>query len=109
MTPSPATIRRNPSTISARRARTASSGAGIRIVSAPPRGEHLVGAKTSAQTKTAPRGARPVVSMPGRSALARLEARIDLVDDVNAPLPPYDTAVLVALFQRLEGIGDLHR
>src|ERR1700755_2322751 len=42
------------------------------------------------------------------SALARLEPRIDLVDDVDAPLAPHDAAVLVALFQRLQRIGDLH-
>src|SRR5690348_7744555 len=109
MTPSPGTIRRNPSTISARRASTVSSGVGIRIVSAPPRGEHLGGPKTRAQTKTAPRRARPVPAMRSRSALARLEARVGLVDDVNATLPPHDPAVLVALLQRLERIGDLHR
>src|ERR1051325_3023687 len=44
----------------------------------------------------------------GGSALAGLEARIGFVDDVDAPLAPHDAAVLVALFQRLERIGDLH-
>ena len=42
------------------------------------------------------------------SALTRLEAGIALVDDVNAPLAADDAAVLVALLQRFEGIGDLH-
>src|ERR1700732_978289 len=51
---------------------------------------------------------RPFRSVPGASALARLEARIDLVDDVDAPLAPHDAAILVALFQRLQRIGDLH-
>src|SRR5947209_2791344 len=35
----------------------------------------------------------------GCLALAGLEARIGLVDDVDAPLAPYDAAVLVALLQ----------
>src|SRR5437762_4456721 len=42
------------------------------------------------------------------SALAGLEARIGLVDDVDASLAPHDAAVLVALLQRLQRIGDLH-
>src|SRR5438046_6415985 len=48
------------------------------------------------------------VTWCGASALARLEARIGLVDDVDAPLAPHDAAVLVALLQRLQRIGDLH-
>ena len=37
-----------------------------------------------------------------------LVARIRLVDDIDATLPPDDAAVLVALLQRLQRIGDLH-
>src|SRR5258708_9137947 len=53
---------------------------------------------------------RPGMTTIGRaaSALARLEAGIDLVDDVDASLAPHDAAVLVALLQRLQRIGDLH-
>src|SRR5438067_7488897 len=48
------------------------------------------------------------VTWRGASALAGLEAGIGLVDDVDAPLAPHDAAVLVALLQRLQRIGDLH-
>src|SRR5437762_4275471 len=43
-----------------------------------------------------------------RSALAGLEARVLLVDDVGPALPPDDTAVLVALLERAQGITDFH-
>src|SRR5579885_2398338 len=46
--------------------------------------------------------------MPAGSALAGFEAGIALVDDVDAALATHDAAVLVALLQRLQGIGDLH-
>ena len=41
-------------------------------------------------------------------ALARLEARVGLVDHVNATLAAHDAAVLVTLLERLQGINDLH-
>src|SRR5712671_767760 len=44
----------------------------------------------------------------GCLALAGLEARIGLVDDVDAALAAHDAAVLVALLERLQRIGDLH-
>src|SRR5437867_1309180 len=84
MVPSPGTIRRSISTISARRSSTAASGAGI-----------LIGATRSTSGKAG-------------SALARLIARVGLVDDVGAPLAAHDAAVLVALFQRFQRIDDFH-
>src|SRR5579872_6519029 len=42
------------------------------------------------------------------SALARLEARVGLVDHEDAAATPHDAAILVALFQRLQRIDDLH-
>src|SRR5215468_10974729 len=83
MTPSPGTIWRSVSTISARRSSTAALGAGIFI------------------------GGFPALAKPG-SALARLIPRVGLVDDVGAPLAAHDAAVLVALFQRFQRIDDLH-
>ena|SRR5438105_4277554 len=41
-------------------------------------------------------------------ALTRLETGIFLVDDVDASLPPYDAAVLVAALQRAQRIADFH-
>src|SRR2546430_2184509 len=90
MTPSPGTIRRNAAAISSRRAMVAPSGVGISMV-APPRSSEATGSLRL-----------------GLSALARLEARIDLVDNVDAPLAPHDAAVLIALLQGLQRIGDLH-
>ena len=43
-----------------------------------------------------------------RSALARLEARVGLVDDVNAALAPYQTIVTVAFCQRFERVTNFH-
>src|ERR1700730_6381965 len=43
-----------------------------------------------------------------RLALARLAARVHLVDHVDAPLAPHDAAVLVALLQCLQRVGDFH-
>src|SRR5262249_51893968 len=82
MTPSPGTIRRNASTISARRRRTALSGGGSSI--------------------------KALRAIWRGSALARLIPRIGLIDDKDAPLAPYDAAVLVAFLQRLQRIDDLH-
>src|SRR5436190_4421166 len=54
--------------------------------------------------------APPLLFAPvtGTSALARLEARVGLVDDVNAALAAHDAAILVAQLHRLEGMTDLH-
>src|SRR5947208_15660619 len=41
-------------------------------------------------------------------ALARLEARVGLVDDVDAALAAHDAAILVAQLHRLERMTDLH-
>lgn len=45
---------------------------------------------------------RPRMAIGVASALARLEAGIDLVDHKDPPLAPHDAAVLVALFQCLQ-------
>ncbi len=42
------------------------------------------------------------------SALACLEPTVDLVDDVDAAATTNDSAVPIALLQRLEGIPDFH-
>src|SRR6059058_4208698 len=44
----------------------------------------------------------------GWLALASLEARVGLVDDVNAALAAHDAAILVAQLHRLERMTDLH-
>src|SRR5438270_11294206 len=132
MTPSPGTIWRNAAAISSRRAMTAWSGAGISIaLPLQPRhsgtalraglGIHEHGLSIVCTTAgaswpgvvfmdsglAAPQ--RPGMTVLGRClALACLEARIGLVDDVDAPLAPHDATVLVALLQRLQRIGDLH-
>src|SRR5262249_51231152 len=45
---------------------------------------------------------------PSRSALARLVARVGLVDHIDPPLAPHDPAIAVALLEALQGIDDLH-
>lgn len=62
--------------------------------------------------KTAPSGAvhkgqRP---RPGRpeSALAGLEPRVTLVDDIKPPLPVHNSALFVPAFHRLQRIDNLH-
>src|SRR4051794_41709782 len=45
---------------------------------------------------------------PGVLALARLEPRVGLVDDVDAALAPHQATVLVASLRRLERVADLH-
>ncbi len=42
------------------------------------------------------------------SALARLEAAIGLVDDVDPTLAPHDTVVAVAAAQGFQGVTDFH-
>ena len=44
----------------------------------------------------------------GDSALARLVARIGLVNDVHPAFSPHEAIVTVSLRQRLEGIAYLH-
>lgn len=44
----------------------------------------------------------------GGSALARLVARLLLVDDVEAPLAPHDKAVPLTRLRRLDRMPDLH-
>src|SRR5438477_3528081 len=132
MTPPPATMRRNAAAISSRRAMTAWSGAGISIA-LPLRPRHS-GTALRAGPGIHEHGLRVVRRIVGASwpgvvvmdsglataqrsgmtvlgeclALACLEARIGLVDDVDPPLAPHDAAVLVALLQRLQRIGNLH-
>jgi hypothetical protein len=43
-----------------------------------------------------------------RSALTGLEPRVHLVDDVGAASAAHDLAILVALFQRFQRVGDFH-
>lgn len=43
-----------------------------------------------------------------RLALAGFEARVRLVDDIDAPLAPNDLAVRMALFERFQGRADFH-
>src|SRR3954451_1250732 len=45
---------------------------------------------------------------PGVLALACLEPRVGLVDDVDAALAPHQATVLVASLRRLERVADLH-
>src|SRR4051812_8708179 len=45
---------------------------------------------------------------PGVLALARLEPRVGLVDDVDATLAPHQATVLVASLRRLERVANLH-
>ncbi len=41
-------------------------------------------------------------------ALPRLEAAVALVDDVDAPAPSHDLAVLVPFLDRLQRVHDFH-
>src|SRR5690349_8759426 len=43
-----------------------------------------------------------------RSALARLEAGVLLVDDIDAALPPNNAAVLVPALERAQRIANFH-
>src|SRR5215469_6345123 len=115
MTASGETMRRSAAAISPRRAMTPASGVGIsmRKVSHRARGDAI----RAEFTVTASRDQRPktqelqrkcgdfcVIATPGHrrrlardSALARLEARIGLVDHEHPPAPTHHAAVLVAL------------
>jgi hypothetical protein len=44
----------------------------------------------------------------GTSALARLEAALDLIDDVNPALAADQTVVAMTTAQRFQGVTDLH-
>src|SRR6266481_5678978 len=55
-----------------------------------------------------PKPRRPCPSRTLDSALAGLEARVGLVDDVDAALAAHDAAVLVAGLHGLERMADLH-
>src|ERR1041385_9189422 len=96
ITPSPGTIARSAATISARRARIPGSRAGICI----PGLSHEKAAEAEGPA------ARGRSRRPGL-ALAGLEARVGLVDDVDAALAAHDTGVLVAQLHGLEGMADL--
>src|SRR5690349_13704690 len=111
MTPSPGTMRRSAAAISSRRAMTAASGKGMSIggICHCERSEAISRRQIAARSRlprrlTAPRND----SLCRGSALAGLEARVRLVDHVDAALAPDDAAVLVALLQCLQRIGDLH-
>ena len=41
-------------------------------------------------------------------SLTRLEARVGLVDHINAALAAHDPAILIAQFSRLKGVSYLH-
>src|SRR5258708_7145047 len=75
---------------------------------APPESEGPAPRGTTASGVGSRIGATRRVSAAPGSALARLEPRIDLVDQIDAPAAPHDAAVLVALLQRLQRIDDLH-
>ena len=53
------------------------------------------------------RNSEPELLLLGR-ALARLEAWVRLADDVDASTTTYNLAVLVALLERAQRVGDLH-
>src|SRR5574338_1201551 len=105
---------RSRAAISARRAMVAWSGAGIsmrpRYGSSGPassRAPRRALAQSGLEAKARPR-ARLRRARGESSALASLEARIGLVDDVEPALAPHDAARLMALLGRLERIDDLH-
>jgi hypothetical protein len=52
--------------------------------------------------------ARRTFKIKIRLALTRLEARVGLVDDVNATLATDQLVVAVALHQALEGVTNFH-
>src|SRR5665213_1325069 len=85
-----------------RRPITAASGFGISMTP-------MLGACRGAANKKPRHGARFLGAAPAAVlALSGFEARIGLVDDVDAALAAHDHAVLVALLERFERIGDFH-
>ncbi len=98
--PSPGTMARRAATISDRRARMAGSSGGICML------DPYAGSKKRRKPRLPPlfefQDLRPL-------GLAGLEARVGLVDDVDAALAAHDTAVLVAQLHGLEGMADLQR
>src|SRR5215203_1614063 len=99
MTPSPGTMARKAATISDRRARMAGSSGGICM----PRSLRQMKKRRKPRLPPLFEFRRLV-----RSALASLEARVGLVDDVDAALAAHDAAVLVAQLHGLERMADLH-
>src|SRR6185436_19105426 len=99
MTPSPGTMARRAATISDRRARMAGSSGGISM----PRSLRQM------KKRRKPR-LPPLFDYEDAfaSALAGLEARVGLVDDVDAAFAAHDAAVLVAQLHGLERMADLH-
>src|SRR5437899_3216077 len=98
ITPSPGTMARSAATISDRRARMAGSSGGICM----PRSLRQM--KKRRKPRLPPR----LPSRTLRSALAGLEARVGLVDDVDAAFAAHDAAVLVARLHGLQRMADLH-
>src|ERR1044072_787981 len=100
ITPSPGTMTRRAATISDRRARMAGSSGGICMP------------RSLRQMKKRRKPSLPPLfefrDLKSGSALAGLEARVGLVDDVDAALAAHDAAVLVAQLHGLEGMADLH-
>src|SRR5260370_28256904 len=115
-------MRRSAAAISARRAITAASGVGMRMAGPSRRsaggllGRPLFSLPFYVGPGVAPANKKPrplergLVRNCSRdgSALARFEAGIDLVDNVDAALAPDDAPVLVALLDRLHPIRHLH-
>src|SRR5215213_83408 len=99
MTPSPGTMARKAATISDRRARMAGSSGGICM----PRSLRQMKKRRKPKTSAA-LDSEDVLTL----ALTSLEARVGLVDDVDAALAAHDAAVLVAQLHGLEGMADLH-
>src|SRR5687768_12006797 len=99
ITPSPGTMARKAATISDRRARMAGSSGGICM----PRSLRQM------KKRRKPRSP-PLFECRGlvRSALASVDARVGLVDDVDAALAADGAAVLVAGLDGLERMADLH-
>src|SRR5579859_132261 len=103
------TMARNAAAISRLRAITPASGVGIciRRLCHCARSD-AISRPQPLQLSRLPRRLLAPRNDANASALARLEARVGLVDDKDAAAPAHDAAVLVALFQRLQRIDDLH-
>src|SRR5262249_51805258 len=98
-TPSPGTMARSAATISARRPRMAGSRGGICM----PRSLRQMKGRRKPMASAA-----WICGRERALALTRLEARVGLVDDVDAALAAHDAAVLVARLHRLQRMADLH-
>ena len=60
------------------------------------------------QQKTAPKRGFALRREKFRSALARLEARIGLVDDIDPAPAADDAAILVPVLHRFQRVNDFH-